>query len=537
MAREPRIQHSLSAAALAALLGACSATAGRDAAPLNGGAVVCGDGVEPRELNCIRTVEASTLRICRLVADTLVDHDRNLRIIPRLAESFEASADGKTLTFHLRKGVRWHDGKPFTARDVLYTIDQIRSPHSNIAGNLPALFEPLAAVEAPDEFTVVSRFREPYALGYEAWAKTFILPEHLRFAPGEASPADRAPIGTGAFKFVRWDAQDKIVLEANRDYFAGRPHLDRFIVRYVPNSHTLALALKSGDLDITTLTAEETPADDTGLPYRILRYPALSLDAILWNVREPKGLFIDARVRRAMSMALDRRAYVDKILRGHGLPAVSTFFPGMWAHDAALEPLPHDAGGAAALLAAAGWRDRDGDGILDTPSGPASFTLIFSPRAAEHDSLAAIFKDSVKPLGIDVHLESLDHATYLERCRNHGFEAALRRWGLDVDPDPFDFFHSSSYKDGLNYGGYASTDVDRLAEEGRRTMSLEKRTALYHKVEAILREEQPYTFIAHPSSIVGMSRRLQGVEVAPNGVLAWYPAAIGWWISPAEARH
>jgi len=527
-------------AALAFLGTACapsSAPPSPGGSPVDGGTAVFGEMAEPREMNCVRASDSPAMRVCRLVADTLIDYGRNLEIVPRLAESFEASPDGTVLTFRLRRGVRWHDGAPFTARDVLYTVVQIRAPGAMVQGNRVALLEPMTSIEAPDDFTVVTHYRIPYALAYQAWAKVFILPAHLPFKPGEAAPADRAPVGTGPYRFARWDPQQQIVLEANTDYFAGRPHLDRLVHRYVPDAHTLALALKSGEVDAAAIPPAEAPESDAGLGYRIERFAALSLDFIVWNCREPRGLFADPRVRRAMSLALDREAYVREVTRGNDLPAVSSFHPMTWAHDPALAPLPHDPDEAVSLLASAGWRDRDADGILDTPSGPASFTLLFSSINPQHERIALMLQAALKPIGVQVSLQGLEFAVLREKVRAHAFEAAVYRWGLDADPDPFDFFHSSQHASGQNYGGYASAEVDRLAEEGRATLDIAARAAIYHRLERILRDEQPYTFIAHPGTVLGVSRRLRGLEVGPAGAWGWYPASLRWWIADGGGRR
>src|SRR5262249_45565824 len=158
--------------------------------------------------------------------------------------------------------------------------------------------------------------------------------------------------------------QDKIVLEANPDYFLGRPLLDRLIFRYASQG-TVAIALKTGEADLGGLKPADLPQDEAGAPDTVSRYKALYVDFILWNLPEPRGLFTAARVRRALAMAFDREAYVSKIQRGFGAEAVSIFPPHTWAHDASLSPLPYDPNAARSLLASAGWRDRDGDGVLD----------------------------------------------------------------------------------------------------------------------------------------------------------------------------
>ncbi|HXI02221.1 MAG TPA: ABC transporter substrate-binding protein [Candidatus Saccharimonadales bacterium] len=505
--------------------------------PETGGEMVIAGAAEPQDLNCLRAADSPSVSLCRIISGTLLDYDKDLRIVPRLARSFEASPDGLTITFHLRDDVRWHDGKPFTSRDVVYTVGKIRDPESAIRGNLPALFGPIESVEAPDDTTVVVRYREPYALAYQAWTRAFIMPAHLPFGAGEETPLSRNPVGTGPFRFVRWEPGVQIVMEANPGYFDGRPHLDRLIYRVVPDRHSIVVGLETGDLDVAGLNPLEAPPPDPSLPFEIIHYPAPMLDFILWNTREKPGLFVDARVRRAFSLAFDRKGYIDHVTEGQDIPAVSTFLPTVWAHDPNIAPLPYDPAAAARLLAEAGWKDRDGDGILDTPAGPASFTLLFYSGLPVAEKIATLVKESLEPLGVRVGLQGLDFPSLRERVRGHSFDAAVYRWTMDVDPDPYDFFHSSQAESGQNYGGYSNPEVDRLSEEGRRTLDLAGRAAIYHDLEKILREEQPYTFISHPTTALAVSRRLRGIEVGPRGFWGWYPAPLRWWIPTDQRRR
>lgn len=518
-----------------------AATTNEDApapGPSSGGSVVFADKNEPSELNCVRAGDAPALRICRLVSDSLLDYDANLNFIPRLAESFETDPSGTRLTFHLRRGVKWHDGEPLTSKDVAYTIRQLTDPKAMVRGNRAALFEPLIGLDTPDDFTVIARYREPFPLAYEGWVRTFILPAHLPFKPGESSKLDRSPVGTGPWRFVAWDPGQRILLEANDQYFAGRPHLDRLAYRYLPEDSTHPLALKTGEVQLAAFPPHLVPDDDAGLPFRLVRYDSLALVCVMWNVRDSRGLFKDPRVRRAVALAFDRASFVRTFMKGHGRPAVSSFYPLSWAHDPQLEPLPYDPAAAGKLLEQAGWRDRDGDGTLDTPSGPASFTLNFFPGRADQERIATLLQAALKPLGVDVHLQGLEFATLRERVHKHEFEATTYSWTLDADPDPYDFFHSSQYPPaGLNMGGYSNPVIDRLSEEGRRTLDVKVRASLYHRAESILRDEQPFLFIYHPESVVGVARSLQGVEIGPAGLWGWWPSTLRWWIPAADQRR
>jgi peptide/nickel transport system substrate-binding protein len=548
MSRVRRIRVLLSAAALlaSALRPAPASIAGSQASsaiagagtPVDGGAVVWGDVSEPAELNCIRANDGPTLRLCGLFADALIDYGRTGDLVPRLASLPEVSGDGRTFTFRLRKDVRWHDGRPFTSRDVLHSLDQLRHPEGGVAGSKRMLFEPLESREAPDDHTVVLKFRQPYALAYHAWTRLFILPVHLGSEPGRTTVHDRAPVGTGPYRVAGWDPQKQIVLEANPDYFGGRPHIDRIVYRIVPNVAALARALRAGELDVAGLPPSEAPPEGEESPFRIVRAPGNYLDAVIWNLREPRGLFRDVRVRRALTLAFDRKAYIEKIKMGADLPAVSIFHPLGWAHDPNLLPLPHDPKAAAALLAEAGWRDGDGDGILDTPSGPASFTLCFRSGVPDLEKSATLFQAAVKPVGVEVRLQALEGKVWMERTRTGNYEAVVYRWLLSTDPDPYDYFHSSQHPEGQNYGGYANPEFDRLAEEGRRATDRLERAALYHRIERILREDQPYTFISHPGIVLGVSKRLRGVEVSPiQGLFGWSPSVRAWWIPASEQKR
>jgi peptide/nickel transport system substrate-binding protein len=496
--------------------------------------MVIGGTSEPRELNCLRAGDSLTVTLCRTFSGTLIDYDRNLGFVPRLAHSWTTSADGHTVTFTLRDDVLWQDGEPFTSKDVLYTVEKIRNPDSAIMGNLPAMFGPLAEIEAPDEQTVIARYGEPYILAYQAWAKAFIMPSHLPFAPGEVTPLSRAPIGTGPFRVARWDAGVQIVMEANERYYDGRPLLDRLIYRIVPDRRALMVALRTGDIDVAGLSPTEAPQDDSGLPFRVVRYPANALNFIVWNTRETPGIFTDPRVRRALSLALDRQRYIDDITDGADLPAVSTFHPASWAHDPELGALPHDPLEAARLLDEAGWIDGDGDGRRESPRGRAAFTLLYNSGNPNDESLGVLFQESLASLGVGVTLQAMDFPTLREKVRGRSFEAAIYHWGLDADPDPFDFFHSGEAGSGQNLGGYSNPEVDRLVEEGRRTMQVDRRAAIYHEVERILIAEQPYSFVSHPVTAIGARRRVNGLDVGPAGFWGWYPAPLRWWVEPGD---
>lgn len=501
--------------------------------------LVFADTAEPTTLNCLRATERPARQICRLVADTLVDFDPNAQFVPRLAASFAVSADGTEITFHLKDGVRWHDGDPFDAQDVLYTVEQTRGLDA-AQERYKALFGPLVEVTAPDAATVRARYSEPYADALTGWREAFIMPSHLPFEPAEPSPLDRQPVGTGPFRFLRWDAQDRILLEANEAYAAGRPPLDRFVYRIVPNLDAVRAALIAQEVDVAGLTPDwfaEHPADDPNLPFRVEVYPAGMVEMIYWNLDEPRGLFDDPRVRRALAMLLDREGYVTSI--HHGLYGVATTLidPEIWGGDPALRPLPYDPAQAAKLLDEAGIVDRDDDGIRDAKDGPMSFTLLYTSTAPYQKDVASLLERAAAAAGVRIRLQGLEWAAMRPRIYAHDFEAAVYRWRLDLRPDPYAFFHSSQIDAGLNLASYRSDAFDRLSETLRRTVDPSERASLLSRMQRTLHEDQPALFVSIPRSVLAINRRFRTPPMTSAGWWNWYPSVAAWWVAPADQRY
>src|SRR5262245_46942952 len=266
----------LTALAATALLMLASVQPGCGRAPAVGGPGVASHGArrfvfplptEPATLNFVSGTDQSSVLVQRLGGDLLVDHDPNLRVVPRLAASWNLSADGRVLVFHLRPGVRFHDGAPCTSDDVVFTWQRIMDPESKAVGRVDP-FLPIEKVEAPDPATVRVTYREPYAPALRGW-EIPILPAHLyRGADFSAAPQNRAPVGTGPFRFVSWDAGQRIVLDANPDYWGGRPRIDGIDLRFIPSSDTALQALLAGEVDYARLQPPQWEAQSAQGAFR-----------------------------------------------------------------------------------------------------------------------------------------------------------------------------------------------------------------------------------------------------------------------------
>ncbi|MFQ5670305.1 MAG: peptide-binding protein [Acidobacteriota bacterium] len=490
---------------------------------------------EPASLNFITQNDHSTRTIGKLICDPLVDFDRGMNLVPRLASSWESEDGGRIVTFHLRPGVRWHDGAPFTARDVAFTLEKVLDPASLATGKR-AYFETVTSHQVLDDDTIRIIRREPYARAVQVWEALPILPRHLYASRDflEAS-ANRSPVGTGPYRFVSWEAGSRIVLRASREYFGPHPGIEAIVFHPLPDPNTRVQALLAGDLDLTSLRPLDRERilahPDLRRKVRLLTQDTLYVWYIAWNQDGSNPFFGDRRVRLAMTRALDRQRFVDRILKGLGQVATSLIHPSMWAFDARITPWSYAPDASADLLAEAGWSDHDGDGLRDRNHTPFRFTLMLPAGNQEVVQLATLLQESLRTLGVQMRLRVLEYNLF-RRQRDAGlFQAMLNGWMLDPDPDCYEFWHSGQGRGiGLNYVNYHDPEMDRLCEEGRKVVDRSQRRKIYVRVQEILHRDQPNTFIAYRKTLLGLSRRLTGVETSPLSVWGWYPGPLAWRI-------
>ena len=497
---------------------------------------------EPASLNFVAENDGATRWIGRMICEPLVAFNREMELVPLLATSWESSPDGRIATFHLRRDVRRHDGRAFTAADVLFTLEKVLDPEALAVGKR-VYFETLTSYEALDDYTVRVERSEPYARAIEVWETLPILPRHA-YAGQDflEAPVNRQPVGTGPYRFVAWEAGSRIELEANPDYYGSPPGIERIIFRPLADPSTRVEALLSGDLDWTSLRPldrERILASETySSRVRVLTQNTLYVRYISWNQDGSNPFFTDRRVRLAMTHALDRQGFLEHVLRGNGRVATSLVHPSMWAYDAELEPWPFDRHRAAELLDEAGWFDRDGDGLRDRNSTPFAFTLLVPSGNQEIERLAALMQESLRTLGVDMQIRRVEWNMFLRRRGERDFEAYVSGWRLDPDPDCYDFWHSSQIGgNGLNYAAYRDAEVDRLCEEARQVVDRDRRAVAYRRVQRILHRDQPYTFVVYRNTLIGISRRLAGVQTCPLGAWNWRPGPLLWTLNsqPTDA--
>lgn len=492
---------------------------------------------EPATLNPITATDAYEGSINQFVYESLLERDNEtLELVPLLAERWEISEDKLKYIFTLKKGLHWQDGAPLTTEDVLYTFDRVRDPEVD-APHLRNYYRDLRDVEVLDERTVRFTYAEPYFKALEMIGGLSIIPKHI-FGGAEGRdfnihPAGRSPIGSGPYRFLKWETGKEIILERYPDYWGKKHYLDRIVFKIITDRTAALQVLKKQEMDSMSLTpiqwVKQTGSDRFEENFDKYRYYTPGYSYVGWNLRKP--LFRDRRVRTALTMLLDREAFLKNILYGLGRVVSGNFYYESRDYDRSIEPWPYDPEKAKSLLAEAGWKDSDGDGVLDRDGVPFRFEFTYSSGSTIGEQLATVLKESLGKVGIEMSIRQLEWALFTQLLDDRAFDAVTLGWRLAVEADPYQLWHSSQAEKGSNLVGFRNEEADGIIERGRSEFDKEKRVLMYRRFHRILHEEQPYTFLFVSESLVALDKRFSNVVRYPLGLDA------AEWYVPAEAQR
>ncbi len=460
--------------------------------------LVVGQIAEPKSLDPDAVTAVNDFRIVFNIYDGLVRYkDGTLEVEPALAESWDISEDGTVYTFHLREGVSFHDGTPFNAEAVKFKFDRMLNEDSpyHDTGPFPLafFFSSVDEVTVIDDLTVEFTLTEPYA--------PFL--SNLAYTPGlivsptavEEHGADfgRNPSGTGAFKFEEWEANSRVVVSRNEDYWEGAPPLEAVIFRPVNDANTRLAEMMSGGLDVMVEVPPDSVAQfEDDAAYTVYEQAGPHLWFLILNAKE--GPFASKEVRQAANYAIDKEALVDNILQGTAEVAAGPTPPAFaWAHDDTLEPYPYDPDKARELLESAGYEGEEvtfyvtegGSGMLD-------------PLA-----MGTAIQADLQAVGMPVKIETYEWNTFLGKV-NPGLEGAAdmaeMAW-MTNDPDtlPYLALRTAAFPEegGFNSGYYSNPEVDDLLEQARTATDQDERAELYKEMQAIVQEDAPWVFVAN----------------------------------------
>ncbi len=517
----------LAAVALATLLLCPIAGANADSPVLRAGM-----STEPNSLNPIFALNDYETLADRLVFDVLVTVAADGRtLIPHLAKEVPTvqnggiSRDGLTITYHLRHGVRWSDGAPFTSRDVKFSFDAIENSNNNV-GNRHA-YDLVRAVQTPDPYTVVFHMKSVYA---PALTELFsdetpggIIPAHLleKFHDLNQAPFNQSPVGTGPYKVLHWDRGQSIEYVRNDLYYLGKPKIERISLRFVPDEANAVNQLRTGELDLYTQGSVNSYGLIRNAPgVKTALVPIHGASNMLINTTRPQ--FKDVRVRRAIAYAIDKRAIVQRVTYGAGTVATADLPSFMWAYDPNVPRYDYDPAKARALLRAAGWTPRP-DGIVVKNGAPLSAVLAFAQNNVTARLVAVQLQAYLRAVGIDVTLKGYNASVMFAGYSAGGiyqggnFDLAWYTMTLGIDPESASRFSCNSFPpNGQNYSRYCDKGMDEAQRAGLATFDVAARKRAYAQSQRLLARDVPVVFVFWPADTEAYTPRLHGF--APNPV-------------------
>ncbi len=460
--------------------------------------------------------------------------------VPQLARSW-TRRDSVTLVFDLDPRARWHDDTPVTARDVLFTFDRARDP--KIAPRLTNLLRYVASITAEGDHRVVFRFTRRYAEQlYDASWHVQPLPAHLL----DTIPADRLeraafvtqPVGNGPYQWGRNVPGQFTELVANSTFFLGRPSIERIIIRLASDPEARLNLLLSGEID----AVDNVPPPLTNIDriakvgaLRVIPVPSPTVGYLLYNQRNPANrdqphpILSDIRVRRAITLALDRRLMNEKVLGAYGSVPYGPVAPYLWIRYGAPEPVQRNVAEARRQLAAAGWHDTDGDGIVDRNGQPLMLKLNFPSSSGIRRQLALMTQEQLRQAGIGIDLQQLEVGVWQERRSSGNFDIDFS--AASQDPSPTGLTQSWSCAGGSNVGKYCDPKVDSLIDQAM--LSPGRPTKIWHAVLRQIEEDAPATFVYGLAYASVVHRRFEKVAIRPES--SWL-AIWQWSVKPAGKR-
>jgi peptide/nickel transport system substrate-binding protein len=449
-------------------------------------------------------LDAYSERISSLIFDDLLTRDEHFNVQPSLAERWEIP-NLLTYVFHIRHGVRFHDGRPLTSRDVKWTFDSLLT--GKIISTKSATYKFVDSVEAADDFTVVFHLKQPFAplLWNLSGGAIGIVPY------GSGTEMTFHPIGSGPFRFVSAQQDQQVVLERNERYWGGPPKIDRVRFMVVPDTTTRALELRKGsaDLAINSLTADMIHTLKQEQKLQIQMAPGTTLSYVAMNLRDP--ILKDVRVRQAIAYALDRKPMIQYLWRDQAQPAFGVLPVQSWAYDFEIPRYDYNPAKARQLLDQAGYPLKDG----------IRFHLVMKTSTEETTRLlAAVLQQQLRNVGIVLDIRTFEFATFFSDVTRGAFQLYSLRWiGGNQDPDIFEYaFDSDKFPPhGANRSYYSNPQLDALISEGRSEINQSKRKQVYVQVQEILARDLPYINLWYLDNVLVHSRRVQGIELNPAG--------------------
>jgi len=539
--------HRTICLSLTLLIAGCSAPADQqnqidynvNSPKVSGGTLINAMTGEPSGLISMIAGESASSAISSNIFNSLLKYDKNLELEGDLTANWQISTDQKTITFKLKPHLKWADNQPLTSADVLFTWQAVTNEKN--ASPYASDFLLVKKAETPDQQTFRVTYEQAYAPALDSWAGLQILPKHLLEGKDLHTTAfARKPVGSNYYKLDNWKHGEHLMLSRNANSVLGPAQIDNLVTRIIPDNSAQFLELMADNIDLMGLDPIKYSRI---IPARPELLKKLALYKELGNSYTYMGFnlkhkpFDDVRVRRAINYAIDKQEIIDGVYLGLGINIASPYKPGTRWSNPALQPYPYDPAKARTLLKEAGFTDSNGDGILERDGKPFSFEIITNQNK-EREKSAVLIQRRLKEVGIDVKIRAIEWASFISRFIKTGdFDVVVLGWGLGLDPDQYNIWHSSQQAPGqFNFIGYNNPKIDALLEQGRLELNPDKRMVIYHKFAEILLEDSPIIYLSAGYGLTAIHKRIKGIDnPAP-------PAGIGhnsqdWYIPQALRRN
>ena len=523
-----------------ALLGGCG---GREGAA--GGTVIIGSGQDPKTLFPPAADLTTAREITELIFQRLADRGESLNtlgdsgFVPRLAQRWDWSPDSSRVTFHLDPRARWQDGRAVTAADVRFGFATFTD--SLVASRMrAALLAAADSITVGDSLTCTAWFHGRSPERFDALVTSlFPLPAHLLAGMMRDSLAlsgfSRNPVGNGPFKLVKWDQQVRLELAPSETYAGPRPSLDRLIWSFAPDASTLFKQFVAGESDFLENMSTDNAAEAAKQPnLRVIPLGSYGYNFLQFNLRDgatdrPHPLFADRTLRRALTMALDRRLLVRSVFDSLGRVLLGPFVRVLWSADTTIAQLAFDRERAGRLLDSLGWRTGAG-GMRSRGGRPLAFSLLVPINNASRQSFAVLIQEQLRLAGVQVSIEKLEFAAMIDRARTRKFEAMMG--GLTATPAPSGinqvWTSDATGSGGLNYGRYESRAFDAQVDSAMSAGAKAAAKAHYRAAYQIIVDDAPAIWLYEPPILAGANARVRVGTLRPD---AWWTGIPGWSVT------
>ena len=463
----------------------------------------------PSRLNPLLATDSASGEISSWIFDSLVEYDKDANIIPKLAKNWYFE-NNTTLIFKLKKNIKWSDGKPFDADDVIFTYKLITSP--KIFTPYADDFRYVKKIEKIDDFTIKIIYKRPYFKALNIWMLP-IVPKHILQNQKNIMTSDfnKHPIGTGPYIIKNFEINKDIVLYANKNYFIHKPYIDKILYHFIPDPSTNFLMLKTKKLDVGSLTPLQlTRQIDKNFKkyYKIYEKISNGYTYLGFNLNNKK--FKNPLIRKAISLAINKKQLIDILFFSHAKICNGPFMPGTWAYNKNVKTT-YNPKKAKEILNKLGFNEKH----------PLTFTITTNSNNNLRVYAAQIIQYQLQQIGVKVKIRTMEWQAFLNTVvMPRKFEAVILGWGLSLTPDAYSIWHSNSIKKGgFNFIGYKNKEVDKLIKKAEITIDKKQLSKYYKRIFELIVKDHPYVFLYIPNSITAVNKKIKNVIPSIIGIM------------------